>query len=347
MIVVMKAGSTKQELDGLISKINGVGLQTHVSEGIERTIVGIIGDERNFDARKIEVLPGVERVIRVLQPFKLASREFKQEPTVITLPNGLTIGAGGIVIMAGPCAIEDQRSIIETALAVKDAGAHILRGGAYKPRTSPYTFQGLGVRGLEMLAIAREESGLPIVTEVMSPSDVGLVSEFADILQVGARNMQNFTLLHSLGKVKKPILRKRGMMCTVEEWLMAAEHIMASGNHEVILCERGIRTFETYTRNTMDLSAIPLVKQLSHLPVIADPSHATGSSALVPPMAKASIAAGADGLMIEVHLDPENALSDGAQSLKPAVFAEMMQDINIIASAVGRYLEGFPKCQAG
>ncbi|MBP8613642.1 MAG: 3-deoxy-7-phosphoheptulonate synthase [Firmicutes bacterium] len=344
MIVVMKAGSTKEELNTLVDKIHDAGLQTHVSAGLERTIVGIIGDERNLDEGKIEVLPGVERIIRVLRPFKLASREFKQEPTVITLSNGLRIGGDGIVIIAGPCAIENEESIIDTALAIKDSGAHVLRGGAYKPRTSPYTFQGLGVKGLEMLARAREESGLPIVTEVMSPSDVRLVSEFADILQVGARNMQNFSLLHALGEIQKPVLLKRGMMCTIEEWLMAAEHIMSSGNHQVILCERGIRTFETYTRNTMDLSAVPLVKQLSHLPIIADPSHATGASALVPPMAKASIAAGADGLMIEVHLDPENALSDGAQSLKPGVFAELMQDVRTIAAAVGRHLESSSKC---
>ena len=343
MIVVMKFKAAPGEVERVINKVHESGLKTHISAGTERTIVGIIGDERFLDVDQIEVLPGVERVIRVLRPFKLASMEFRQEPTVIVLPNGLEIGGKDIVIMAGPCAIESEESLIETALAVKAAGARVLRGGAFKPRTSPYSFQGLGQKGLEILAKAREVSGLAIVTEVMSPSDVQLVEEFADILQVGTRNMQNFSLLHAVGKSEKPVLLKRGLMATIEEWLMSAEHIMSHGNQRVILCERGIRTFETYTRNTMDLSAIPLVKKLSHLPIIVDPSHGTGSSKLVPAMSKAAIAAGADGLLLEVHPEPEKALSDGPQSLKPDAFTTLVNELKLVAQAVGRNIEGIPK----
>lgn len=339
MIIVMSSAATEKDVDRVVERIHDAGLQVHVSRGTERTIIGVIGDKRQLSLDSIEVLPHVERVMRILHPFKLASREFKNEPTVIRLPGGVEIGADAgapIVVIAGPCAVESEDMLVETALAIKEAGGQILRGGAFKPRTSPYSFQGLGRQGLELLARAREASGLPVVTEVLSPDDVPLVAEYADILQVGTRNMQNYSLLNAVGQQDKPVLLKRGMMSTIEEWLMSAEYILANGNTQVILCERGIRTFETATRNTLDLSAIGLVKKLSHLPVIADPSHGTGLRDLVPSMAKAAVAAGADGLIIEVHPNPEKALSDGPQSLRPDAFKELMGELGRVARAVGR-----------
>jgi 3-deoxy-7-phosphoheptulonate synthase len=288
-----------------------------------------------LDREAIERMPGVDRVVPVLKPFKLAGRDFKPKDTKFAIGNH-TVGGEGIYLIAGPCSVESRSQIMETAWAVKEAGAHALRGGAYKPRTSPYSFQGLGRRGLKYLAEAREATGLPIVTEVMEPGLVPLVAEYADVLQIGARNMQNYALLHAVGKSQQPVLLKRGMSSLIEEWLMSAEYILSHGNTRVMLCERGIRTFETYTRNTFDINAIPVVKQLSHLPVIADPSHATGKWEYVAAAAKASVAAGADGLIIEVHPHPEEALSDGGQSLKPDRFAQLVREMRGIAEAVGR-----------
>lgn len=339
MIIIMRSGAVPGDIERVVNKIEGAGLKVHISQGTERTIVGAIGDERKLNLDSLEALPGVERVVRILHPFKLASREFKPDPTIVRLAGGVEIGGERIAVMAGPCAVENEEAIVNTALAVKAAGAQVLRGGAFKPRTSPYSFQGLGLEGLAMLARAREVSGLPVITEVVAPEDVPIVSEYADILQIGTRNMQNFRLLHAVGRTNKPVLLKRGMMSTIEEWLMSAEYILSSGNAQVILCERGIRTFETYTRNTMDLSAVPLVKKLSHLPVIVDPSHGTGTRELVPAMSRAAIAAGADGLLIEVHPDPERALSDGPQSLRPEAFEQLMRELVPVAKAVGRRIE--------
>ncbi len=337
MIVIMNHKATPEQIQTLINHVESLGYRVHRSDGIERTILGIIGDERPLETEHLEAFEGVERVVRVLHPFKLASRDFHPENSVFRI-NGIEIGSDQLVLMAGPCSVESREQLFETAAAVKEAGAHILRGGAFKPRTSPYSFQGLGLKGLELLREAREKFHLPIVTEVLAPQDVSLVAQYADILQVGARNMQNFALLRAVGEVQKPILLKRGMMATIEEWLMAAEYILAQGNSRVILCERGIRTFETATRNTFDINAIPLVKQLSHLPVIADPSHGTGRWDLVIPVARAAIAAGADGLIIEVHPHPEQALSDGAQSLRPERFATLVQETRRLAEALGRRL---------
>ncbi|MBC7242719.1 MAG: 3-deoxy-7-phosphoheptulonate synthase [Anaerolineae bacterium] len=337
MIIVMKRDATQADVEAVIERVHSFGLRTHVSVGEERTIVGIIGDERNLPVHQIERLNGVERAVPILHPFKLASSEFVQGRTVIQVGN-VRIGGEEIVVMAGPCAVESREQLLETALAVKKAGAQILRGGAFKPRTSPYSFQGLGKEGLEYLAEARALTGLPVVTEVISPTDVELVSQYADILQIGARNSQNFALLHEVGLTRKPVLLKRGMMSRLEEFLMSAEYVLAAGNPNVILCERGIRTFETYTRNTVDINAVPVLKQLSHLPVLLDPSHGTGKWDLVPAVAKAAIAAGADGLLIEVHPRPEEALSDGMQSLKPDKFAALMRDLARVAQAVDRKL---------
>ncbi|MCD6290234.1 MAG: 3-deoxy-7-phosphoheptulonate synthase [Anaerolineae bacterium] len=337
MIVVMKQDATVSEIGAVINKVQELGLHPHPIYGEMRTVVAIVGEERVINPEVFEVMPGVERTMPVLHPFKLASRDSKPEPSVISI-NGLHIGGQQLVLMAGPCAVESRQQILETAHAVKEAGAHVLRGGAFKPRTSPYSFQGLGEEGLELLAEAGEEVGLPIVTEVMTPETVSLVARYADILQIGARNMQNFGLLHAVGKAQKPVLLKRGMMSTIEELLMSAEYIMSHGNYRVILCERGIRTFERATRFTFDLNAIPVIKQLSHLPVIADPSHSTGRWELVTPMARAAVAAGADGLIVEVHPRPEEALSDGAQSLKPEKFARLVQEVRRVAEAVGRTL---------
>jgi 3-deoxy-7-phosphoheptulonate synthase len=335
MIIVMRAGAAQAEIQHVADRVAELGYQVHLSQGTERTIIGIIGDERPLDQRIFEAMDGVEKTITILPPFRLASREFRPENTVIRL-NGVRIGGQRIAVIAGPCSVEGRTQLLETAHAVKEAGATLLRGGAYKPRTSPYSFQGMGLKGLELLAEAREQTGLPVVTEVMAPEKVSLVGEYADVLQVGARNMQNYDLLKAVGKSQKPVLLKRGMMSTIEELLMSAEYIMANGNHKVMLCERGIRTFETFTRNTTDINAIPALKQLSHLPVIGDPSHGTGKWSLVPPVARALVAAGADGLMIEVHLHPELALSDGAQSLKPERFAELVRETRAISQAMGR-----------
>ncbi|HOU16115.1 MAG TPA: 3-deoxy-7-phosphoheptulonate synthase [Anaerolineae bacterium] len=337
MIVIMKHGATTAQIANVTARIESMGCTTHLSAGEERTIIGVIGNGRPIDREQIERMSGVERAVAVLRPFKLASREFHPQDTVVPI-NGISIGGKSLAIIAGPCSVESRAQLLETADAVQQAGAHILRGGAFKPRSSPYSFQGLGEEGLRLLAEARSLTGLPIITEVISPELVPLVTTYADILQVGARNMQNFALLHAVGESQRPVLLKRGMMSTMEELLMAAEYILSHGNQRVILCERGIRTFENYTRNTLDLSAIPMLKQLSHLPVIVDPSHGTGKWELVEPMSRAAIAAGADGLIIEVHPRPEEALSDGAQSLKPARFAALVQSLKPIAEAVGRTL---------
>ncbi|MFO7741718.1 MAG: 3-deoxy-7-phosphoheptulonate synthase [Anaerolineae bacterium] len=335
MIIVMKQGATNAQVTNVAARIEEWGCQAHISEGKERIIIGVIGNGRPLDREPIERMSGVERTVPILRPFKLAGRDFHPKDTVIEV-NGVSVGGEQLVVMAGPCAVESREQLLETAHAVKEAGAKVLRGGAYKPRTSPYSFQGLGEQGLELLAEAREETGLLIVTETMEPDLVPLVSTYADILQIGARSMQNYALLHAVGEAQKPVLLKRGMMSTVEELLMSAEYILSHGNSQVILCERGIRTFEPYTRNTLDVSAVPLLKQLSHLPVIADPSHGTGKWELVEPVARAAVAAGADGLLVEVHPRPEEALSDGAQSLKPERFTALMENLAPIAKAVGR-----------
>lgn len=335
MVIVMKRNATAEETAGVIQHIETLGFKAHLSNGEERTIIGVIGDERPIEPDSFELLPGVERAVRILHPFKLTSRDFHPQDSVVKV-NGISIGGPQVIVMAGPCSVESREQLMETAAAVKAAGAHILRGGAFKPRTSPYAFQGLGLRGLELLREARDTFGLPIVTEVMSPQDVTLVAQYADILQVGARNMQNFALLNAVGLSMKPVLLKRGMMSTMEELLMAAEYILSNGNYDVMLCERGIRTFETYTRNTLDINAVPVLKTLSHLPVIVDPSHATGKWEYVTAVAKAAVAAGADGLIVEVHPDPTAALSDGAQSLTPANYTNLVTQVRRVAQAVDR-----------
>jgi 3-deoxy-7-phosphoheptulonate synthase len=337
IIVVMRKGATARQIANVTARIQQMGCQTHISEGEDHTVIGVISNSRPLEREQVERIEGVERTVPILRPFKLASREFHPQDTVVPV-NGVKIGGEQLVVIAGPCAIESCEQLMETAHAVKKAGAHVLRGGAFKPRTSPYSFQGLGEEGLRLLAQAREETGLPVITEVMDPHAVPLVTTYADILQIGARNMQNYSLLHAVGQAQRPVLLKRGMMSTIEELLMAAEYILSHGNNRVILCERGIRTFEPYTRNTLDISAVPLIKQLSHLPVIVDPSHATGKWELVEPVSRAAVAAGADGLTIEVHPNPEVALSDGAQSLKPERFAALMTSLWPIAQAVGRTL---------
>jgi len=337
MIVIMVKNATQAQVTNVIARIEQLGCQAHISEGKERTIIGIIGNGRPLDREPIERMDGVDRTVPVLRPFKLASREFHPQDTIVPV-NGVTIGDRQLVVMAGPCAVEGRQQLLEAAQAVKRAGAQMLRGGAFKPRTSPYSFQGLGEEALRLLAAAREETGLPVVTEVMAPEQVPLVTTYADVLQIGARNMQNYALLHAVGEAQRPVLLKRGMMSTVEELLMAAEYVLSHGNERVVLCERGIRTFETYTRNTLDISAVPLLKQLSHLPVVVDPSHGTGKWELVGAVAKAAVAAGADGLLIEVHPHPSRALSDGAQSLKPETFAQLMAELRAVTQAVGREL---------
>lgn len=335
MIVVLKSGATPEDIRKVAERIESFGLRAHISEGAERTIIGAIGDERILVDQTLESFPGVEKVLPVLKPYKLVSREFQNEDTVIDV-NGLKIGGKKIHVMAGPCSVESREQVLAAAVPVKEAGATFLRGGAFKPRTSPYTFQGLGEGGLGHLAHARELTGLPVITEVLDPRDLELVCRYTDILQIGARNMQNFKLLTEVGKLNKPVLLKRGLSATVQEFLLSAEYIAAEGNRKIILCERGIRTYETETRNTLDLSAVPLLKQFSHLPVFVDPSHATGRWDLVAPMALAGVAAGADGLLIEVHSNPEVALSDGPQSLKPQKFAALMNNLKKVAEAVGR-----------
>ncbi|HNS04095.1 MAG TPA: 3-deoxy-7-phosphoheptulonate synthase [Anaerolineae bacterium] len=335
MIIVMRASASVQDIEHVTGRIDEMGFEVHLSQGAERTIIGVIGDERPLDRAMFEVMTGVERTISILPPYKLASREWRPEGSVIPV-GAAAVGGPRLAMIAGPCSVESRSQLLEIAHAVQEAGATMLRGGAFKPRSSPYTFQGLGVEGLELLAEARELTGLPIVTEVMAPDKVELVAQYADVLQIGARNMQNYPLLQAVGKTRTPVLLKRGMMSTIEELLMSAEYILAGGNYQVMLCERGIRTFETYTRNTTDINAIPALKQLSHLPVIGDPSHSTGKWPLVLPVARAMIASGADGLLIEVHHDPEHALSDGAQSLKPERFAALVNEARRIAEAVGR-----------
>jgi 3-deoxy-7-phosphoheptulonate synthase len=335
MIIIMRKDATAREIANVTARIEQLGRQVHLSEGNERTIVGVVGDGRPIDREQIERMSGVESTVPILRPFKLASRDFRPQDTLVRL-NGFAAGDKAVVVCAGPCAIESRSQLLETAHAVKEAGAKVLRGGAYKPRTSPYSFQGLGPEGLKFLAEAREETGLLIVSEVMSPEQVPMVSTYADILQVGARNMQNYALLHAVGEAQRPVLLKRGMMSTMEELLMSAEYILSHGNDRLILCERGIRTFEQYTRNTLDINAVPMLKQLTHLPVFVDPSHGTGKWSLVGPVARAAVAAGADGLLIEVHPRPEEALSDGAQSLKPERFAQLVTELRAVAEAVGR-----------
>jgi 3-deoxy-7-phosphoheptulonate synthase len=339
MIIVMKAGAAKKDKEEVLKRIRELGYKPHVIHGTTRDVIGAVGDERGKQVlQTLESLQGVESVFPILQPYKLASKEVKKEPSVIPVTDTVSIGGREIIVMAGPCSVESVEQIIETALAVKEAGAQVLRGGAFKPRTSPYSFQGLEEEGLKLLAKAREASGLPFVTEVVNPETAELVAEYADILQIGARNAQNFALLKKVGQLKKPVLLKRGMSMTIQEFLMSAEYVMSEGNQSVILCERGIRTFETATRNTLDLSAIPVLKEKTHLPVVADPSHGTGNYHYVAAMAFAAVAAGADGLMIEVHPDPEHATSDGPQSLKPKKFAMMMEKLRLFAEAAGREL---------
>jgi 3-deoxy-7-phosphoheptulonate synthase len=339
MIVVMKVGSSDKDIDSVVKRIESAGLKTHVSQGVERTIIGVVGQIYPELQDMLEMVHGVDEVIRVSKPYKLSSREFHPLDTTVKVGD-ITIGGKDIVVMAGPCAVESEQQLFETANAVKAAGANILRGGAFKPSTSPYQFRGLGEQGLELLARVKKEVGLPVITEVMSTGDVELVATYADILQIGARNMQNFSLLEEVAKTGKPVMLKRGLSATVQEWLLAAEYILAQGDGQLILCERGIRTFETYTRNTMDISVIPIIEKVSHLPIIADPSHGTGKWYLVIPMALAAVAAGADGIMIEVHPHPDMALKDGAQSLTFANFQQLMSQIEYVAKAVGRHIAG-------
>jgi 3-deoxy-7-phosphoheptulonate synthase len=335
MMIIMRTDATPDQIASVVGQVEAKGLRAHLSSGSERTVIGAIGDGRPVNQDLFLTLPGVDRVVPISRPYKLASREFRPEDTSFPL-DGVRIGGEQLVVIAGPCSVENRSQLLETAFAVKEAGAHALRGGAYKPRTSPYSFQGLGEAGLELLAEAREITGLPIITEVMSPELVPLVARYADVLQIGARNMQNYALLHAAGESQHTVLLKRSMMATIEELLMAAEYILSHGNRRVILCERGIRTFETATRNTTDINAIPVLKSLTHLPVIIDPSHGTGYWEYVTAIARAGIAAGADGLIVEVHPDPGAALSDGAQSLKPERFAELVSQVSAIAQAVGR-----------
>ncbi|VBB08721.1 dahp synthetase i/kdsa [Lucifera butyrica] len=337
MIIVMNKQASQTEIEGVVARITEVGLKAHLSEGSFRTIIGVIGEKKLIAELPVEAMAGVEKAISVTESYKLVSREFKPEDTIIDV-DGILIGGRQLVVMAGPCAVESREQLLESAFIVKNAGAQFLRGGAYKPRTSPYAFQGLEEKGLELLAEAREQTGLKIVTEVVDVQTVSVVSSYADVLQIGARNMQNFQLLKAVGKTDKPVLLKRGMAATLKEWLNAAEYIMSEGNYNVIFCERGIRTFENYTRNTLDLSAVAALKQVSHLPVIVDPSHGTGVWKLVRPMARAAVAADADGLMVEVHPNPAKALSDGPQSLTPENFSAMMQEIDTVARAIGRSL---------
>jgi len=337
VIISMKKSATSEQIDHVKTLIESFGYRVHESVGAERVVFGAIGDERGKERLTcLEAQPGVEKVIRILTPYKLASRETKPDPTIVELGMGVKVGNSKIAIFAGPCAVESKEQIMEVARTIKESGGHILRGGAFKPRTSPYAFQGLKNDGLLLLSMAREEYGIPVVTEVMDIASIEVILENADCLQIGARNIQNFQLLKEVGKTNKPVLLKRGMSTTIEEFIMSAEYVLAGGNSQVILCERGIRTFETATRNTLDLSAVPVLKEKTHLPIIVDPSHGTGHARYVEAMSYAAIAAGADGLMIEVHPKPEEALSDGPQSLRPAEFAKVMEGIKRIAQAVGR-----------
>ena len=338
MIVEMRTGATQEELDGVVERAKSLELGVQLNLGTDKTVVAILGSNTGQISTDIfAVLPGVESVTRIMKPYKLASREVKAEDSLVSI-DGIEIGGKRIIVMAGPCAVESEEQLMEAARAVKDAGASILRGGAFKPRTSPFSFQGLEEVGLELLAQVRERFDIPVITEVIDPHDVNIVSQAADILQVGSRNMQNFALLTNVGKSKCPVVLKRGFSCTVTEWLTAADYLLAEGNNQVILCERGIRTFEDSTRFSLDISSIPVIKKSSHLPVIVDPSHAAGHYSLVPAIAKAAVAAGADGLLIEVHPNPKEALVDGLQSLTPSNFTKLMEELRLIAKAVGRYI---------
>ena len=334
----MKHNASEDDVRVVVETIKDLGYDARPIPGSQRTAVGLIGNDGRVDSARLEGLPGVLEVIAVTHPYKQVSREWKEDDTVVTLANGTTIGGREIAVMAGPCAVEGEAQILDAAHRLREAGATVLRGGAFKPRTSPYSFQGLGVEGLELLARAREATGMAIVTEAVDPETIDVVAEYADVVQIGARNMQNYVLLRRAGRLGKPVLLKRGMSATIDELLLAAEYILAEGNDQVILCERGVRGFDTHTRNLLDLTAIPVVQALSHLPIIADPSHGTGIRAKVIPMARAAVAAGADGLIVEVHPDPPRALSDGAQSLYPEQFGELMTQIGVIAEAIGRAL---------
>lgn len=336
MVVVMQEGASEDKIQRVIDRLVSFGFDVHRSTGASHTVIGAIGVHPEFDTRDIELLEGVREVLRITQPYKLASRAFRPEGSVIDVGHGVKFGGPEVIVAAGPCAVESADQIARVAEGVARLGARVLRGGAFKPRTSPYSFQGMGEEGLKLLRKSADKCGLLVVSEIMDPSQMELVTRYVDILQVGARNMQNYHLLRALGEIRKPVLLKRGMSATIEEFLLSAEYIMSGGNYNVILCERGIRTFETSTRNTLDIAAIPVIKKLSHLPIIADPSHGTGRRDKVAPMARAAVAAGADGLLIEVHHDPEHALSDGAQSLYPEQFAQLMAELRIIAPAVGR-----------
>ncbi len=336
MIIVMKpTHQTDEDIQRVTKRLEQMGYKVHISRGTERTVIGAIGDETLLQSQPIDGFPGVERVVPILKPYKLASRDFRPENSRVEV-KGAAFGGKAVQMIAGPCSVEDRGMVLELAHAVKETGARFLRGGAFKPRTSPYAFQGLGEEGLEYLAEAREQTGLRIVTELMDASDLPAIVKYTDVIQIGARNMQNFRLLTEVGKVRTPVLLKRGLSATINELLLAAEYVMSEGNRDVILCERGIRTFETATRNTLDLSAVPLLKELTHLPIVVDPSHATGKWTLVEPLARAGVAAGADGIMVEVHARPEMALCDGPQALKPKRFASLMKDLEQIAQVVGR-----------
>jgi len=340
MMIIMRSNASQKEVDMVVGRIEANGLNAHVSTGSERTIIGVIGDGRPIHKDQFIFMSGVDRIVPILRPYKLASREFRPDDSVFAI-NGVEIGGPEVIIIAGPCSVENRSQFLETAQAVREAGAHALRGGIYKPRTSPYSFQGLGEEGLELLVEARELTGLPIVSEVTREEQISTVIRYVDVLQIGARNMQNFALLHAVGTSQHPVLLKRGMMATVEELLMAAEYILSHGNRHVMLCERGIRTYETATRNTTDINAIPVLKELTHLPVILDPSHSTGNWGYVTSISRAAIAAGADGLIVEVHPRPEEAFSDGGQSLKPERFVELVHQVKAIAQAVGRDIAPF------
>ncbi len=345
MVVVMEERATEEQIQGVVAQLLEMGFDIHRSTGALRTVIGAVGGT-SADPRLLELKPGVHEVLRISEPYKLASRTFKPETTVVAVGD-VRIGGDEVVVMAGPCSAENEEQVEASAAAVKRAGAKILRGGAYKPRSSPYSFQGLGEEGLRMLRGAADRHGLVLVTEIMDLSQLDIIDQYADILQVGARNMQNFSLLKELGRARKPVLLKRGIAATIEEWLLSAEYVLAGGNTQVILCERGIRTFETATRNTLDISAIPVVQKLSHLPIIADPSHGAGRRDMVAPMARAAVAAGADGLIIEVHCDPDHAMSDGAQSMFPAQFDRLMAELRIIAPAIGRSICVEPVARRG
>lgn len=335
MMIIMQTQATEVELAGAIALVENNGLRAHIVRGAERNVIGVVGDIRRIDREVVALLPGVDHVMPISRPYKLASREFQRENTVFNV-NGVKVGSDEILIIAGPCSVESREQLLETAQAVREAGAHALRGGAFKPRSSPYAFQGMGEAGLELLVEARELTGMPIVTEVMAPDQVELVARHADVLQIGARNMQNFNLLHAVGKTERAVLLKRGMAASVEDLLMAAEYVISNGNRRIMLCERGIRTFETSTRNTTDINAVPVLKAQTHLPVFLDPSHSTGKTEYVTAIARAAIAAGADGLIVEVHSHPEQAVSDGAQSYRPEQFADMVKQVRAIAEAMGR-----------